>query len=139
MSVATPTRLAVFAPVAEENRRPDAVAVIERALELIAARSPAITFPIIDGALAAGTITRAEHATLIAEVVGATAAEAPARSEAMARLRAQIRAAIGRAAPALARPLLDEAVASERLTVAQEVRILQRLRRGALRPASSFL
>jgi hypothetical protein len=35
---------------------------------------------------------------------------------------------VGRAAPALAEPLLKEAVASERLTAAQERRIFERLR-----------
>jgi hypothetical protein len=114
--------------------------VLERALELIAAQSPAIACPILDRALAAGTITRAEHAALLSEIVGAPidrAATPP--SDAMMRLRHQVRAAIGRAAPALARPLLDEAVACARLTPSQEVRILQRLRRSALRPVSSLL
>ena len=47
-------------------------------------------------------------------------------------------AAIRRAAPAIAKPILDEAVDAERLTPAQEQRILERLRispPGLRRPA----
>ncbi|HUB75767.1 MAG TPA: hypothetical protein VL977_01860 [Solirubrobacteraceae bacterium] len=116
---------------------PGASAILTRTLELIAARSPAIATPILDSALGAGTITRAEHAALLAELVGVpSSAGGPAR-DVVERLRHQIRAAIRRAAPVLARPLLDQAVAERRLTPAQEVRILRRLRAGVPLPVSS--
>lgn len=147
-----PTRIAVFRPCSDstapslgarhgraEPSSPNATAVLERTLALIAAKSPAIACPILDRALAAGTISRAERAELLAEVVGSPAVAGRVSSAEAQRLRQQVRAAIGRAAPSLARPLLDEAVASERLTPAQEARILQRLRGGAPSPVSSLL
>ena len=135
MPEASPTRIAVFTP-ATEVRSPSANAVLERAFELIAASSPAIAAPILDRALTAGTITASERARLLGEIVGSPI---PPRDEPRAelvRLRHQIRDAIARAAPQLARPLLDDAVASERLTPAQQARIIQRLRRGPVRPVS---
>jgi hypothetical protein len=47
-----------------------------------------------------------------------------------------VSAAIRRAAPGLAQPLLSEAVASERLTRVQERRIIERLRQSPLHPVS---
>lgn len=132
-----PTSLTASTPV-PEVRSQSVNALLAQALELIAAKSPAIACPILDSALAAGTITRAEHAAILSELVGAIELRSLPPSDAGLRLRHQVRAAIGRAAPSLARPLLDEAVASARLTPSQEVRILQRLRRGALSPVSSF-
>jgi len=146
-----PTRIAVFGSVtvpppqeAEPVRvtrvlSPNAAAVLDRALELVAANSPGIACPILDRALAAGTISAAERADLLSELVGAPGSSLPTRTEAARRLRHEVRAAIGRAAPGLARPLLDEAVASERLTRAQEVRILERLSQSSPRPVSSFM
>ncbi|MGD0198517.1 MAG: hypothetical protein ABSC56_11520 [Solirubrobacteraceae bacterium] len=125
------------APEAEPAAlRPDAQAALERALELIAARSPEIACPILDRALAAGTITAAERAELLHEIVGAPAPPRSSLGAAAQRLRSQIRATIARAAPGLARPLLDEAVAARRLTPSQEMRILHRLGRGQLRSVS---
>jgi len=115
---------------------PGTSAVLSCTLELIAAQSPAIASPILDRARAAGTITAAEHAALLAELVGVPSSLAVPGRDAVDRLRHQIRAAIRRAAPALVRPLLDQAVADERLTPAEEVRILQRLGRGAPLPVS---
>lgn len=135
MPEAPPTRIAVFTP-ATEVRSPSANAVLERALELIAASGPAIAAPILDRALTAGTITPSERARLLGEIVGSPIRSRDEPRPELVRLRHQIRAAIARAAPQLARPLLDDAVACERLTPAQQARILQRLRRGALRPLS---
>jgi hypothetical protein len=118
--------------------RPDTAAVVDRARELIAARSPEIASPLLDQALAAGAITEAERVELLHELVGVPDS-GWALSVAAQRLRRQVRAAIARAAPALARPLLDAAVADERLTPAQEGRILRRLRDGQRRPLSSLL
>jgi hypothetical protein len=147
-----PTRIAVFGPSTDstapgfrarygraEPSSPNATAVLERALALIAAKSPAIACPILARAVAAGTISPAERAELLGEVVGSPVIPGRVSSVEAQRLRHQVRAAIGRAAPSLARPLLDEAVASERLTPAQEARILQRLRGGAPSPVSSLL
>jgi hypothetical protein len=152
-----PTRIAVFGsvatdlydepPIARPVRflSPNAAAVLERALELIAAKSPAIATPILDRAVAAGKISSAERLELLDELVGAPGAAIGPRTAAVRRLRREVSAAIARAAPGLARPLLDEAVASERLTAAQELRILERLRESAgfpgaeeLRAVSSF-
>jgi hypothetical protein len=125
------TAVPVFGPPSDAAvSSPNATAVLERALALVAARSPEIACPILDRAVAAGTISSAERAELLGEVVGSASAAYEAPSAEAMRLRHQIRVAIGRAAPLLARPLLDEAVASERLTPAQELRILRRLRRG---------
>ena len=143
-SDAAPRRVAVFARQAPTRReepaelRPDAQAVLDRAVELIAARSPGIACPILDRALAAGTITAAERAELLREIVGVPDAPRGPLSVAAQRLRHQIRAAIGRAAPALARPLLDQAVAERRLTPSQMMRITHKLRDGRLRPVSSL-
>jgi len=52
----------------------------------------------------------------------------PASSAAARRVLREVLAAIRRAAPTIARPILDEAVDEERLTPAQKRRILERLR-----------
>ena len=111
----------------------DADAVLARVRELIAARSPEIACPILDDALAAGAITTAERALLLREVVGVTDPLPGPLSLAAQRLRANIRAAIARAAPTLTKPLLDEAT----LTPAQRVRITDHLRDGKRRHVSS--
>jgi hypothetical protein len=119
-------------PRSEEHRplppsSPAATAVFERVRVLVAANAPGIARPILDRALAAGTITDSERSDLLAEFAGAGAGSASERS-AVADLHRQILAAVRRAAPALAEPLLNEAVASERLTAAQERRIIACLR-----------
>jgi hypothetical protein len=64
---------------------------------------------------------------------------APALSrEARGTLREAL-VALRRAAPGIARPILDEAVQAERLTPAQERRILERLRFGPARVLRSTL
>lgn len=146
-----PTRIAVFGSVAQAPLRirpprnraprffsPNAAAVLERTLELVAARSTSIARPILDRAVAAGTITAAQRAELLEELAGSGEQRqtgAP-RSTAVARLRQEVSAAIRRAAPGLAQPLLSEAVASERLTRVQERRIIERLRQSPLHPVS---
>ena len=103
---------------------PAAAAVLERVRVLLAAKTPGIAGPILDRALAAGTITDTERSGLLEELGGASVDHASGRA-AVARLHL---AAVRRAAPTLAKPLLNEAVASERLTAAQERRILEHLR-----------
>jgi hypothetical protein len=146
-----PTRVAVFGSVAEPSLRtrvarsaprflsPSAAAVFERTLELVAAKAPGIARPILDRAVAAGRITGAERRELLAGLGGGANARAslPPRAE-LARLQHEVSAAVRRAAPGLAQPLLREAVASERLTRVQERRIVERLRQSPLR-AVSFL
>jgi hypothetical protein len=143
-----PTKIAVFsspepAPAAARDAAPaahaDPAAVLVRARELIAARSPGIAVPMLDRALAAGAITPAERAALLRELVGADDWRSAPLSLAAQRLRSQIRAAIVRATPALARPVLDEAVRSARLTQRQRMRITHRLRDGVRRPVCSPL
>lgn len=106
---------------------PAAAAVLERVRVLLAAKTPGIAGPILDRALAAGTITDTERSGLLEELGGASVDHASGRA-AVARLHQEILAAVRRAAPTLAKPLLNEAVASERLTAAQERRILEHLR-----------
>ena len=106
---------------------PAATAVLERVRVLLAAKTPGIAGPILDRALAAGTITDTERSGLLEELGGASADHASERA-AVARLHQEVLAAVRRAAPTLAKPLLNEAVASERLTAAQERRILEHLR-----------
>ncbi|HEX2703429.1 MAG TPA: hypothetical protein VHM72_08360 [Solirubrobacteraceae bacterium] len=145
-----PTRIAVFGSVAappepiarpakpaEDSGQgrlpPAATAVLERIRVLLAANAPGIARPILDRALAAGTITATECSYLLGEFSGAPPAPAPARA-AVVRLHQEILAAVRRAAPTLAKPLLKEAVASERLTAAQERRIIEQLRLSGGRP-----
>ena len=145
-------RIAVFGSVAAERPlapdrddtlSPAARAVLERVIEAIASSAPAIASPILDRAVAEGAITRAERHLMLLELSDPSASldAAPAVSqEARSTLREAL-AAIRRAAPGIARPILDEAVDAERLTPAQEQRILERLRssparvlRNTLRP-----
>ncbi|MGA2470539.1 MAG: hypothetical protein ABSG64_07600 [Solirubrobacteraceae bacterium] len=148
-TASAPTRIAVFGSVAERQpprRRtpfatpprflsPSAAAVFERTLELITTKAPAIAAPILDRGVAVGTITRAERRELLDELSGqADPVASMPRTEQAARLRHEAFAAVRRAAPKLAQPLLAEAVKTERLTPAQERRIIERLRQG---PAAS--
>jgi len=125
----------------EDNRRrrfpespPNAVAILDRTLELIAMRSQDIARPILDRAVATGTISPTERRKLFDELAAdqQTVVAHPPHSVAASRVDQQIRAAIRRAAPGLAGPLLKEARASERLTAAQERRILERLQRTSV-------
>jgi hypothetical protein len=106
---------------------PAATAVLERVRALLAANAPGIAGPILDRALAAGAITDTERSGLLAELAGASAGQGAERAV-VAHLHQEVLTAVRRAAPTLAKPLLKEAVASERLTPAQERRILQQLR-----------
>lgn len=112
---------------------PNAAAVFERVLALITARVPEIAGPIVDRGVAQGEISRSERHALLAELAADGAVGRPAAgasSPAGAKVRGEALAAISREAPRIARPLLDEAVASERLTSAQERRIIERLQAG---------
>jgi hypothetical protein len=141
------TRIAVFGAIAAEGPAgpppddhalsPAARAVLERVLASIASQSPSIAQPILDRAVEDGTITRSERHALLREL-GDPSAAAPPPSPGARRALGEAFAAIRRAAPGIARPILDEAVDAERLTAAQQKRILERLRTGPsrmLRPA----
>jgi hypothetical protein len=117
---------------------PGTAAVFERVLALIKTYAPEIAGPIVDRGVAVGAISRAERQALIADIAhdaSGLAALRP-RSAAAAQLRVDALAAIARAAPRIARPVLDDAVASERLTSAQQRRILERLEAGQALPLS---
>ena len=138
------TRIAVFGAIAAEHElaeaseaqglSPAARAVLERVLASIASSASAIAQPILDRAVEEGTITRTERHALLRELSAPTDSDdAPAAADAPPSLGArrvlrEALAAIRRAAPGIAQPILDEAVDAERLTPAQEKRILERLR-----------
>jgi len=134
------TRLAVFGSVAaarpvageEPPTVPPVRAVLEQVLASIAQHTPSIAEPILDRALAEGKITRVERHALLRELgdpeaarppEGAAASSVPAR-----RVLREVLAAVRRAAPTIAEPILDAALDSERLTAAQRQRVLERLR-----------
>ena len=148
-------RIAVFGSVASERQpvpdrdltlSPAARAVLERVLEEIASSAPSIARPILDRAVLQGAITRSERHVMLAHLsdpLDCDDAAADASQGARRALREAL-AAVRQAAPAIARPILDEAVDDERLTPAQERRILERLGssparilRGALRGPGS--
>lgn len=137
------TRIAVFGSVAAERPAvevagscpPPVRAVLDRVYQSIAASAPTIVSPILDRAVGEGTISRVERHELLRVISGSSASD---DSSAAAPARAVLRealAAVRRAAPEIAAPILREAVGSERLTQAQEQRILQRLRTS---PASAL-
>jgi hypothetical protein len=123
-------RRAPTAPAAPTIRAarfsPSATAVLERSLDLVAANATRIARPILDHAVATGAINGDERTDLLEEFAGTTA-PLPDPRPALLRLRQEILAAIRRAAPDLAHPLLVKAIASERLTPAQEHRIITHL------------
>jgi hypothetical protein len=132
------TRIAVFGSISAERidtsfddvpaLSPAARAVLERVLDSITSSVPAIAKPILDRAVAEGTITRTERHELLQELSDPTdvPGAAPASIGARRVLREAL-AAIRRAAPGIARPILEDAVDAERLTAAQQRRILERL------------
>jgi hypothetical protein len=138
------TRIAVFGadaperplalPADVQELSPAARAVLERVLASIASSASSIAQPILDRAVEEGTITRAERHALLRELSAPGADDAPAPGEApptsvgARRVLREALAAIRRAAPGIAQPILDEAVDAERLTAAQQKRILERLR-----------
>jgi hypothetical protein len=135
-------RIAVFGSVAapdvqrEPALSPAASAVLQRVHEAIAANAPSIVKPILDRAVADGAITRAERHAMLLELSGAAIVEEEAAASVSLGARGTLRealAAIRGAAPGIARPILDQAVDEERLTPAQERRILERLRSSPAR------
>lgn len=128
---AKPTRIAVFgsldaAPPAPLS--PPARAVLDHVLEQVALSAPAIARPILDRAVADGAISRAQRHAILLDLDDPLAEQAPSRG-----VLREVRAAIRRATPSIARPILAQARASERLTAAQERRVLERLRSGVSR------
>lgn len=139
-------RIAVFGAIAAEQLppalpadtqalSPAARAVLERVLASIASSASSIAQPILDRAVEEGTITRAERHALLRELSGPPNPDEapddsaiPPPSLGARRVLREALAAIRRAAPGIAKPILDEAVDAERLTPAQEKRILERLR-----------
>jgi hypothetical protein len=143
-----PRRIAVFGSVAADGGPgPDehpfsapARAVLDRVLEAVACGAPAIAGPILDRAVAEGAITRGERHSMLRELSrpgGAGEELERAVSQGARRTLRDALAALRRAAPIIARPILDEAVESERLTPAQERRILERLRTSPARALHS--
>lgn len=150
------TRIAVFGagaperapalPTDAQELSPAARAVLERVLASIESSASSIAQPILDRAVEAGLITRAERHGLLRELSapsgrddGPASAGASPTSLAARRVLREALAAIRRAAPGIAQPILDEAVGAERLTAAQQKRILERLRINPsqiLRPAA---
>jgi hypothetical protein len=135
-------RIAVFGSVAAADGQPEPVlspaarAVLERVHEAIASNAPSIVRPILDRAVAVGAITRAERHAMLLELSGEAIAQDEAAATVSLGARSALRdalAAIRRAAPGIARPILDQAVDEERLTPAQERRILERLRSSPAR------
>jgi hypothetical protein len=132
------TRLAVFGSLTADRGSADRVAspavaaVLDQVYGRIAAAAPAIATPIVDRAVAEGRITRVCRHELLRELSAPDAAvEAPGTAVVDLEARRVLRealAAIRAAAPAVAAPILDEAVAAERLTPAQRERVLDRLR-----------
>jgi hypothetical protein len=115
-------------------------AVLERVFAQIGARAPLIAQPIFDRAVAEGTITLDERDELLRELAQPLAsgeqAQAKTRASAGARIvLTEAFAAIRLAAPAIAEPILRQAVADERLAPRQSRRILERLRSS---PAAAF-
>jgi len=128
------TRLAVFGSVAASS--PAVGAVLEAIYDSIAASTPEIAAPIVDRAVAEGRITRVERHELM-RALSDPAAPPVAGLGARHVLREAL-AAVRRAAPAIAAPILDDAVRSERLTGAQRERILDRLRTSTARIAAGL-
>lgn len=130
----------VVSRAADPELSPSVRAVLERVLEAILERAPAVAAPILERALARGAISRAELHTLLARISAAADGESRERIRPPTpsipgsdRLLADCLAAIRRAAPSIAAPIVADALASERLTPAQARRILTRL--GELEPA----
>ena len=132
------TRIAVFGSISAGRTdtspekvpvlSPAARAVLERVLDSITSSVPSIAGPILDRAVAEGTITRSERHELLQELSdpaalpGAVPASVGGR-----RVLREALAAVRRAAPGIAGPILEDAVDAERLTAAQQRRILERL------------
>ncbi|HEY5389675.1 MAG TPA: hypothetical protein VIJ83_03895 [Solirubrobacteraceae bacterium] len=135
----------MFGSLAPQSRAllsPAARAVFERILAAVAEQAPAIARPLLDRSVADGSLTREERHEVLAELEANAAPNSPRarawQSFAMRRASRDVLAAVRRAAPAIAQPILAEAVADERLTTAQAQRILERVRDfpvSAFRPA----
>jgi hypothetical protein len=142
----SPRRLAVFGSVAAE-RPPRTVevpassvrAVLERIFAAITTQAPLIAQPILDRAVGEQTITLDERDELLRELADPQATgEVPAATRMSIAGRAVLGeafTAIRRGAPAIAEPILEQAVAGERITQPQARRILDRLR---LSPAAAL-
>lgn len=146
----SPRRLAVFGSVSAE-RPPRAVEappsaareVLERVFAEITSRAPELARPVLDAAVRAGTIDGVERDELLGELAEPWSTTDSTQSQsdpaALAVLREAL-AAVRRAAPAIAEPLLAAAVDRGELTAEQQSRILTRLRMraaGTLRPTFS--
>ncbi len=140
-----PRRIAVFGSVCTERPPQEAVqapasaarAVLERVFEQIRAQAPLIAEPILDRAVDEGKVTLEQRDELLRELADPQAAggeTSATTTRAGVGTRIVLReafAAIRLAAPALADPILREAVADALLTPAQARRILERLRSSA--------
>jgi hypothetical protein len=143
-----PRRIAVFGSLSAQRASRAGVeapasaarAVLELIFAQIAEQAPLIARPILDRAVAEGTLTSVERNELLRELAepdstgDAPAAATGVRLGARAVL-SEAFVAIRLAAPGIAQPILREAVADERLTPEQSRRILERLRSS---PAAAF-
>jgi len=133
-------------PLGSEDERPfspAARAVLERVHEEVASSAESIVAPILDRAVAEGAITRAQRHTIVLELsdqpIPARESAVPDQSQSARRVLREALGAVNRAAPGIARPILEEAVEHERLTPAQQRRILERLRISPARAVRSAI
>jgi len=133
----TSRRIAVFGSVdAERPPRPvvatpssTAREVLEAVYAAIAEKAPRIARPILDRAVDERAITAAQRDELLLELTGRHDEQPAARNGTVAtELLRESLVAIRLASPAIAAPILDEAVAGGRVTAEQAGRILERLR-----------
>jgi hypothetical protein len=106
----------------------DAFAVLRDVRSALAAKAPGIAKPILDKAVADGSISQASAdrlAKLIADKrLSRADAEALFKDTKAAPVSFEIQAAISREAPGIVKPILDKAVDDKKLTQAQADRLL---------------
>jgi hypothetical protein len=149
---AAPRRLAVFGSVSAERpsgtiEAPASPAreVLERVFAEIAEQASLIARPVLDRAAAASVITTLERDELLRELAEPQSSHsdstgAPGGSVAARSVLREALAAVRRASPGIAGPILHAAVADGLLSAAQEQRIIARLSASpaaAFRPARS--
>jgi hypothetical protein len=100
--------------------------LFQAVLDAIAAAASAIAAPILDDALRRGRVDHEQHDSLVGALRDPRVASTPAGAEECLVLR-EAHAAIRRAAPAIATPLLDAAVARGELRSDERDRVLDRL------------
>ena len=112
-------------------------AALTRIHDAIRAQAPVIATPLLDAGVAAGTITATQEHDFLARLSGpplsiprpAVADPSPAQRDLFRSVFTAIRAHV----PAIAKPLLDDAVAANTITQTQADRIAARLAEGPRR------